>query len=240
MTFLLSVVLASCPLTDGTILTPQQAELVCALDARKTATAAIDRQALTAIYARPEFTTSRDGAAADLLRRMKVWLESLFETSGAETFSNITRFAVLALAALAIVFVVVRFSRKPPRSMKTASARDDGPFTLADPAEHLKRATALLRDDPRQSTREALLALLAALERRRLARPDRVKTNRELARELPERGAPPDVTEAVTAQLSSFDRAWYSLEPLDGAAASAFLESTTAIISRVNAWGTAR
>ena len=53
----------------------------------------------------------------------------------------------------------------------------------------------MVEADPRGAIREGLFALLGALERRSLARPDRVRTNREMAEEVAQRGAAPELSE---------------------------------------------
>ncbi|MGQ0505136.1 MAG: DUF4129 domain-containing protein, partial [Myxococcaceae bacterium] len=62
-----------------------------------------------------------------------------------------------------------------------------------------------------------------ALERARLARPERVRTNRELAAELPKRGAGPEMSKRVQALVRDFDLTYYSLDPVATESACAFL-----------------
>lgn len=238
MSALLAAWLAACPVApEG--LTTHQLDAACAVDERWTANApgGAPSEELAAIYARPAFRVSHSSQAGDLFKRLKAWLETLFETSGAETYSNITRVVVLLLATFVVIAVVARLAGRRLIRRAIAEAPQGTALELADPAVHLARARALSSTDPRAGAREGLLAILAALERQRLARPDRVKTNRELARELPERGAPPDLVEAVSSQLSWFDRAWYSLEPLDGARAGTFIDDASALVARVSAFG---
>ncbi len=236
---LIAILAAPCPAAEGSQLTPDQQTTLCALEqqAEKTASSAPSRDALRELYARPMFLKAHSGQAADLLKRLKAWLETVFETSEAETYSNLTRVFVLLLAAFVVVATVARLAgrRLTKRTKPVAAERRE--LALADPSEHLARARSLSVSDPRAAAREGLLAILAALERQRLARPDRVKTNRELARELPERGAPPELVAAVSTQLSWFDRAWYSLEPLDAARVNAFLDEAAALVLRVAAFG---
>ena len=127
---------------------------------------------------------------------MRAWFDSFFESRGAESYSVIARFVVLFGAALAAGWAALRLlSGKRRASSKTVGAtREPAALALEDPAAHLRRARAQLALDPRKAIREGLLSLLSVLERRRLARPDRVKTNRELARELPAHGAPAELT----------------------------------------------
>lgn len=195
------------------------------------------REALGELYSRPAFLKAHGGEAGDLLKRLKLWVEALFETSGAETYSNLTRVLVLALAAFVVVATVARLAGRRLAKRTRSQTPERRELELADPSHHLARARALAAGDARAAAREGLLAILAALERQRLARPDRVKTNRELARELPERGASPELVEAVTTQLTWFDRAWYSLEPLDAARVNAFLDEASALVLRVAAFG---
>lgn len=233
----LALVLASCPLVQDTDLEFAQADTVCALQGRAQPGGVADRGALEALYARPEFATSHSSATGDLFKRLKAWLEELFETSGAETFSNVTRVAVLVLAATLVVGVLVKLSGRRARRPRGTPREEATRLELADPAEHLARAATVVSADPRLAAREGLFAILAALERQRLARPDRVKTNRELARELPDRGAPPALVAAVSAQLAWYDRAFYSLEPLAPERARAFLDEARGLVAQVTAFG---
>lgn len=237
MSALLLAVLVACPPSTAT-LPDAQREAACLVDARFEAKGSPEVKAeLAAIYARPAFRGAHSSQASDLFKRFKAWLEAIFETSGAETYSNVTRVVVLFLATFVVIAVVVRITGRRLQRVKAPEAQRAAALELDDPAEHLTRARALLGADPRASAREGLLAILAALERQRLARPDRVKTNRELARELPSRGATPELVEAVSSQLSWFDRAWYSLEPLDVARAGAFVDDAAALVAKVAAFG---
>lgn len=237
MSVVLALVLAAC--SAGEQLPAEQRDAACAIDAQFHATPTVE--GLASIYERPEFRNARASQASDLLKRLQRWLETVFETSEAETYSNLTRVLVLLLAAFVVIAVSVRFvgrrvsAKTPGKTQPSASALE-----LADPSVHLARAKALLGTDARAGAREGLLAILAALERKRLARPDRVKTNRELTKELPERGAPPELVEAVSAQLSWFDRAWYSLQPIDASSASAFLERASDVVAKIGAFGVER
>lgn len=236
MSVVLALVLAACPV--GEQLPPDQRDAACAIDERFQTTAGVD--GLAELYDRPEFRNARASQTSDLLKRFQRWLESVFETSGAETYSNLTRVIVLLLAAFVVIAVSVRFVGRRVRSKSLGKTQTSSTaLELADPSVHLARAKALIGTDARAGAREGLLAMLAALERKRLARPDRVKTNRELTKELPQRGAPPELVEAVSAQLSWFDRAWYSLEPLDATSASAFLEHATEVVAKIGAFGAA-
>jgi hypothetical protein len=222
---------APCELPSTLELTDRQAEALCGLSVEPAAKA---QTALAAIYERPGFEQARAPQPGDALKRLRAWLESIFETAGAETYSNLTRVAVLVAAALGALALVVRLARRRrgpgPRAPSSAEVVA---LALADPTEHLARARSLTSAEPRAATREGLLALLSALERQRLARPDRVKTNREIVDELPGRGAPGAVVEAVRAQLGWFDRAWYSVTPLDAASARRFIDEVQGVVERI-------
>ena len=199
------------------------------LAAADPATASVDRAHLEEIYQRPEFARARlrnQGTLEQLWKQLVAWFDSFFESRGAETYSAITRFLVL-LAAFAVAgWAVLRLwsRRKGPPLAGQPGASEPAALQLEDPLTHLTRGRGALGADPRAALREGLLALLSTLERRRLARPDRVKTNRELARELPARGAPPELTEEVARLLGGYDRAFYSLQPVAHAEAARFLD----------------
>ncbi len=181
--------------------------------------------ALADVYGRPEFVNARHRGGVTLkvlLARFLAWLESLFETAGAQTYSNITRVLVLIAAALVAAWFGLRV-----RSRRLAKQRlprtEAGPAALLDPTLHWQRARARLAEDPREAIREGLSALLATLEQRRLARPERVRTNREVADELPARGASLEVTAQVSALLSWYDRVFYSQSAVSAVDAAEFL-----------------
>lgn len=184
--------------------------------------------ALTEIYSRAGFEHARQrnsGAFQAFLAQLQAWFEKFFESSGAETYSNATRVLVLALALAIGVTVVLRvITRRRARVDANTIQHATNALELDDPAVHRQRAEALLATDPRGAIREGWLSVLATLERARFARPDRVKTNRELVNELPTRGAPAPLTEAVEKLVGWFDRSFYSLERVEAAEARRFLD----------------
>lgn len=195
-------------------------------------TAGATQASLADIFARPGFERARQrssGALQAFLAQARAWLRSLFESSGAETYSNVTRVAVLAVALAVGLGVVLRLARRRAPRPAPGVAPAARPLVLDAPEAHHERALALLDAAPREALREGLLALLAALERRRLARPERVKTNRELVAELEARGAPAELVAAVRPLVERFDRAWYSLAAVTGDEARRFLAEVKAV-----------
>lgn len=235
---LLSLVLSACELPQGSTVAPEATEDACALLAQQKARSP-DRAALSVIYDEPGFEGARkrnDGAWKLWLDRALAWLKRVFETSGAAAYSNVTRFLVLALAAVIGAWSVAwllsrRLRKKLPAHHESAAE----PMVLDDPAKHLERARSLLGAAPREALREGLLALLSQLERSRLARPDRVKTNRELARELPGRGASAALSSEVQAALTRYDRAYYSQEPVAPELATKLVEDLAQAAGRAKA-----
>jgi hypothetical protein len=197
---------------------------------------------LAEILDRPEFEHARrrqSDVLETLFRRFKEWMEQLFGNRGTETFASLTRALVLALALAALLAGALRvLTLRRARRGPTSAAPDGAPaLELALPAVHLARARAALSTDGREAIREALLALLSALERRRWARPDRVKTNRELAAELPGRGAPDDVTSDVERIARWYDGTFYSMEPVAADEARRFLDEVARLEGRLQAGG---
>lgn len=225
----LSVALAAfpvCPEAEAAALEEAPGQTLCALAARDQADPAVDRAKLEEIFARERYARARrsdSGAWAALLDRLRAWLAGLFESGEAQSFSQVTRFVVLTLAGLLAAVGALRLagrwslSRRPRPAGAGAAPQ---PLALDPPAQHLARARAALARAPREAIREGLLALLSALEVAHLARPDRVRTNRELVGELPGRGAPPALVERVAPLMRWYDGAFYSLDPVpqDGAA----------------------
>ncbi len=209
-------------------LQPAQQVAACQLLASQAPAERLERAALPAIYARRGFETAAQrntGALQAFLAQLRVWFESLFGSSGAETYSNVTRVLVLAVALATGATVTLRvLARRRRVQAAPTTQRPASSLQLDDPGVHRARAEHLLTTDPRAAIREALLSLLSSLERRRFARPDRVKTNRELAAELPTRGAPPELVAAVAPLFSWFDRAFYSLDAVRPDDARRFLD----------------
>jgi hypothetical protein len=199
----------------------------------------LERSDLGPVYDRPGFERARQrntGALQAFMAQLKHWFEGLFESSGAQTYSNITRVLVLMLALAIGGGVTLRLlARRRARVLTVPSPpRSSTALELDDPAIHLARAEAMFGAAPREAIREALFSLLSSLERRRFARPDRVKTNQELARELPERGAPRGLCETVAPLFAWFDRAFYSLEPVPAADARRFLDEVRKLTEPVS------
>lgn len=209
----------------------QRREAACALLAGAEGPP-LARPALEAIYARPGFERARQrdsGALQALLARLQQRLLALFETSGAQAYSNTTRVLVLATAlAVGLGLALRRVGRR--RQAGPAQGPAPEPTRLDPPGLHLARGQAALATAPREALREGLLALLAGLERQGLARPDRARTNRELVNELPGRGAPAALAERVRQLVEAWDAAFYSLRPVSEAEAAAFLARVTPLV----------
>ena len=186
---------------------------------------------LSAIYERPGFERARErnsGAFAALFAQARAWFFSLFETRGAQTYSNVTRIAVLIIAVLIGAIALLRRRAKKKATQSTAPPVPVA-MQLDEPIVHRERAEALITKDPRAAIREALFSLLATLERQRFARPERTRTNQELAAELPRNGAPPELVRQVTPLFSWFDRAFYSLSAVTPDEARKFLDDVNAL-----------
>ncbi len=216
----------------------RRAKAACALKSRFSGPLIepANRQRLKEILDRPVFAEARKRNPdwlARWLNRLSEWLSSLFEAEGAQTFASFTRALVLGLALAAAVAGAIRLARRRPRVTKapahpTATVNAE---RLEDPAVHLSLAQDALGRDPREAIRQGLLALLSWLERRRLARPDRAKTNRELAHELPQRGASAELSDAVGRLLRWYDVAFYSLSPVQAPEARDFLQQVSSLQS---------
>jgi hypothetical protein len=233
MTIALVALLLAAPCEHPAVqaLNPEHQVSACALLAQPAAPA-VDRASLEAVYQRAGFERARDrntGAMQALLAQLRAWLESLFATSGAQTYSNVTRAMVLFLAVLAGLALALRFAARRRARTVAAPQRRAAALVLDAPDEHLARARKALAGDPRGAIREGLLALLSHLERARLARPDRVTTNRELAQQLPARGAPPALAESVARLVGWYDLAFYSLDPVPPDAARRFVDEVTTL-----------
>ncbi len=236
MLTLLALVLASpCDAPELQALPEDQRDAACALSSSPIVDSSPEALVtLDDVFERPEFATARHRTGSTLkvlLGHFLAWLESLFESSGAQVYSNVTRIAVLVVAVLVASSLALKArARRRARVSSDLKPELGGQgLPLEDPTVHLARANALLETDSREAIREGLYALLSLLEHRRWARTDRVKTNRELARELPSRGAPSAVTERVTGMLAWYDRAFYSRRDVSRADAEHFISEITSL-----------
>lgn len=184
---------------------------------------------LRAILDRSEFSQARrrnTDLVQRLIRQIDAWLSGFFQSRGAQSFATATRAVMLGLALAVVLWAALRF-RRWRRTSATAQAEHEkgaeAPLALDSPGEHLRRARETLASDTREAIRQGLLALLSTLEERQLARPDRVKTNRELAAELPGRGAPPPLVQEVERLVRWYDRTFYSLSPVPPSEAASFV-----------------
>ncbi|MCP3167145.1 DUF4129 domain-containing protein [Myxococcus qinghaiensis] len=212
-------------------------EKACALEQQEAASkeaveelSGEERERLTDVLDRPEFSRARQrhgDVVKQLLRKLEAWLEGLFESREAQGFAVATRAVMLGCAIALVLWGALKLRSLRLRGNTVAPGASDAgaPLVLDAPPEHLKRARTALASDAREAIREALLGLLSSLEEQRLARPDRVKTNRELAAELPSRGAPASVTREVERLMSWYDQAFYSLTPVPEAEATRFVEA---------------
>ncbi|MDY7230721.1 DUF4129 domain-containing protein [Hyalangium sp. s54d21] len=184
---------------------------------------------LRAILDRPEFAQARKrntDLLQRLMRQLDAWLDGFFQSRGAQSFAVATRAVVLGLALAVVLWVALRLRRwrRPSLAQAPGAVGTSTALALDSPGEHLRRARESLSQDTREAIRQGLLALLSTLEERQLARPDRVKTNRELAAELPGRGAPAPLVQEVERLVRWYDRTFYSLSPVPPEEASRFVE----------------
>ncbi|HEY8206026.1 MAG TPA: DUF4129 domain-containing protein [Myxococcaceae bacterium] len=239
------------PLAAGLSMEAPAAEVVAALGARLEAFCARvkasgspalrsgDREYLEEILARPEFGQARS-ADVDGLARLVAWLtawfEALFESRGVQGFAQWTRVLVLALAIAVVLGVGFRLTstwRGGGGRGRTKPAVQRRGMTLDAPEAHLSRGGAMLETDPRGAIREGLFALLGALERKALARADRVRTNRETAEEIVQRGATPEVSDQARQLLGWYDRTYYSLQSPAAPDARRFLDDVARLAARL-------
>jgi hypothetical protein len=197
-----------------------------ALSQEPSSTSAPDR--LRAILDRPEFSQARHrntDLLQRLMRQVDAWLSGLFQSRGAQSFAVATRALMLGLALAVALWTALRLRRwrRPSEAPGQATTGAEAALALDSPREHLQRAREALASDAREAIRQGLLALLSTLEERQLARPDRVKTNRELAAELPGRGAPGPLVQEVDRLVRWYDRTFYSLAAVPAAEAASFV-----------------
>jgi hypothetical protein len=213
----LSLALASCDQRALASLSDPAREAGCAL-LEQPAPASPELPPLASIYERPGFERARErnsGALQAWLAQARAWLARLFESTGAERYSSATRVLVLALALAFVLGAGLRWRRRrEPVGTPVPHASTGAEAGAASWRDHLAAAERERERAPREALRLAALALVAWLEASRLARPDRVKTNRELVGELAARGATAELSSRVEALLTRFDERFYSLAPI--------------------------
>lgn len=192
----------------------------------------VDPALLETVFSDPAFEGARErgaGALEHLARRIREWILSLLDSSGAAGFAEWTRALVLLAAVLLLVFLVVRWTR---RRRSHAAGFSDAAHPLASPtvevldlpSRHLARGREALTGAPREAIRQGLLALLSGLEEGGVIAPGRVRTNRELAQALPTSGIAAGEVDRLAELLAWYDRAFYSLATVPRDDAEAFLQ----------------
>jgi hypothetical protein len=204
---------------------------LCDWEARPSKHTPTDPELLNAILSQPEFAHARE-RPSQTWQRLWAWLveqiDLFLQGRPMQSFASGTRTAVLVAAVAVVIFALSRlwrrfFSRRSRRLVQSPTRASEA-LVLQTPSIHLSLARELLDQSPRLSIREGLLALLSTLEQARWARPERVKTNREVARELADRGAPEPVSTEVHRLLGWYDDIFYSLTPVPGTEARRFLD----------------
>jgi Domain of unknown function (DUF4129) len=235
---LLALLLAAtpCALPQGSAEAPPRREAACALLARP-APRRVPADPLEAIYLRPGFERARQPEAApwaSWLAQLRARLLALLETRGAERYSSLTRVAVLALALAAAAAAVLRArrARAPRRPPRPGAGAAEGEAPAEALGAALRRARDLAGVEPREAIRAGLVGLLGWLEARRLTPPGRARTNLEVIAELPARGAPAPLAEAVEAAVGWYDAAFYSLQPVTTDEALRFLARLESLDAR--------
>ena len=200
----------------------------CAAHRQEIGTGApVDTRLLAEILARPEYElrSSDDFFLFRMLDRIRLWLRDVVATSRSVTgAASLVRTLFLVAVCFLVGLLAWRLARIRVSGRRRA-APGDVPYTvvLADPARYDEAADlALSRGDGREAIRLALLALVAALERLRLASPGRAWTNRELVARLELRGATKEVALEAKAVIDWYDRAWYGLARVSAEDASGF------------------
>lgn len=201
----------------------------------------VDPVLLETIFADPALADARHrgGSALEHLgRRLREWLLSFMDSSGAAGFAEWTRTLVLVAAVLLLAWLVFRWvnrrTRRDAPPWESPSLESAQTEVLELPSRHLARGREALPGTPREAIRQGLLALLSGLEEAGVIPPGRVRTNRELALALPTSGASSDDLTGLAELLAWYDRVFYSLAAVAPAEAAAFLDR---IESRLSALG---
>lgn len=228
-----------CEVPQGAEFSDAQSQTYCQLARSKVAPEPLDRAALSRILVRPEFAHVEDDPYEGLLKWLENALRSLFDSlnvKAGRSFSELTRVAVLfaaaVVASLALASFVLRWRWKK-RGPVSKSEPSSNALALESPQAHLDRARTLLSHSPREALREGLLSLLSSLEAARLARPERVKTNRELADEMTARGASEALARRARELFSTYDGHWYSLTAVSSSTVESFLGAVESLQSSI-------
>jgi hypothetical protein len=196
------------------------------LDLTALAPPGADHARLLSILSRPEFELhSRDEQLlARLLQRIWTWLRDVVaQNETVQEASLSARTVFLVAACLSTAWLAFRLSRIRIARRRRQAALNAGEIVLDDPGRYQEQAgSALTHGDGREAIRLGLLALLATLERSRLAAPGRTATNREVADHVSLRGGPPALSEKVRELVGWYDRAWYGLSRVEAEEAQRF------------------
>jgi hypothetical protein len=162
-------------------------------------------------------------AAEQLLERFLQWVQDLFPRwspveGGAAGSSPVAQYAVFALVAVALVFVLWRYLRwRAGRPKPERRGRREARVVLGERLEDDQTAADILEDaerlaragNLRGAIRKAYVALLCEMGDRHLIRLAQHKTNRDYLRSV--RDAAPQTYGLFRPLTDSFERHWYGL-----------------------------
>jgi hypothetical protein len=112
---------------------------------------------------------------------------------------------------LSIVGLAVLWMRRTPEPEVDADEEDEDEDDVTSSVEAVDQAQQLVAvKDYRAAVRYLFLALLLALDERKLLRFDHTRTNRELLRDT---RSNPTLSAALAPVTAAFDRVWYGFEP---------------------------
>jgi hypothetical protein len=141
------------------------------------------------------------------------------------TAARVLVFALTALTVIALLYLLVRLSR---RRRDGDPAADDVPLpgrTFLSPLQYEARLRGAVESrDWHGAWLAAWLQLLARLENRRLVEADRSRTNREYLAQLRSQSLPTGAMALLAGMVDDYDRFIYGVRPIDEAGWSGFRE----------------
>jgi len=185
------------------------------------------------VLSRPEFRETEESLddmrwtdwITQWVQRLVSRFQDLQYAGQLSTAARVLVFALTALTVIALLYLLVRLSR---RRRDGESGDDEMPMpgrTFLSPRQYEARLReAVERNDWHGAWLAAWLQLLARLENRRLVDADRSRTNREYLAQLRSQSLPTGAMSLLAGMVDDYDRFIYGVRPIDEAGWSGFRE----------------
>ena len=185
------------------------------------------------VLSRPEFRETEESLddmrwtdwITQWVQRLVSRFQDLQYAGQLSTAARVLVFALTALTVIALLYLLVRLSR---RRRDGESAEEDAPLPsrtfLSLHQYETRLREAVEGSDWHGAWLAAWLQLLARLENRRLVEADRSRTNREYLTQLRGQSLPTGAMSLLAGMVDDYDRVIYGVRPIDEAGWSGFRE----------------